>query len=136
MLDYLYTTQYQMGGILSISLGELALNRYESQPISFDKTKWTTEFDKTCFSFVVDHTLDFYMYQSYDMRNLYASLLLQDVSLIKTTIIIHMLYICAFKGRKIWSSFTRSLSTWEFLKSMCCLTAMYALTCKHRHSVP
>ena len=32
MLDYLYTTQYQMSGIISISLGELALNRYEIKP--------------------------------------------------------------------------------------------------------
>ena len=43
-----------------------------------------------------------------------------------------MLCTCASKGRKSSRSSMRSLFTWEFSKSMCCLTAMYALACKHR----
>lgn len=35
MLDYLYTTQYQMGGILAISLGELLLHIDMYPPLLF-----------------------------------------------------------------------------------------------------
>lgn len=35
MLDYLYTTQYQMGGILSISLGNLDFRYIEIDPIYY-----------------------------------------------------------------------------------------------------